>query len=47
MRWLEFLVVIIAMFLPFVAMKRTDMTVYIYWTAISALYLAFIAFRRW
>jgi hypothetical protein len=47
MRLFEALVVIIAMCVPFVVMKSSDLTAYIYWTLVSAAYLIFIALRMW
>ncbi|MDW7990127.1 MAG: hypothetical protein RMH75_05645 [Archaeoglobaceae archaeon] len=47
MRQIESFLIIIAMCVPFLAIKRADMTTYLYWTIISAFYLIFTAFRRW
>lgn len=47
MRALEALVVLLAMCVPFVAIKSADLTTYLYWTVVSALYLTYVAFRRW
>jgi len=47
MKALEGLIVILAMCVPFVVIKSIDLTTYIYWSSISALYLAYIAVSRW
>ena len=47
MKLLEGVAVIAAMFVPFVAIKGHDMTTYLYWTAVTAAYLAYISVKRW
>ncbi len=47
MKVLEFAVVILAMIVPFAAIKTIDLSTYIYWTAVVATYLVYIALRRW
>ncbi len=47
MRAVEFAAVILAMLVPFIAIKTHDMATYIYWTVVVAAYLAYTAFRRW
>lgn len=47
MRWIEALIVIFAMSVPFSVMKDQNLTTYLYWTVVSASYLIFIALRRW
>lgn len=47
MRAVEFAAVLIAMLVPFVAIKTDDLTTYLYWTAVVTAYLAHIAYRRW
>jgi hypothetical protein len=45
MKWLEGLVVVSAMLLPFVAIKSEDLTTYVYWILVSAAYLTYTAVR--
>jgi hypothetical protein len=47
MKLLEGLIVILAMSLPFVAIKSNDMLTYIYWCAVASAYLLYIALSRW
>ncbi len=49
MKVLEGVIVVLAMLLPFVAFKTADLTTYIYWTAVTAAYLVYIALTsgRW
>ena len=49
MKVLEGVIVVLAMLLPFVAFKTADLTTYIYWVAVTALYLVYIALTsgRW
>ena len=47
MRWLEFIIVLLAMMVPFFAIKRHDLTSYFYWACVTALYLVYISARRW
>ncbi len=47
MKVLESAAVILAMLVPFVAIKTTNLSTYIYWTAVVAIYLGYIAYRRW
>ncbi|MEM4155608.1 MAG: hypothetical protein QXQ38_02650 [Archaeoglobaceae archaeon] len=47
MKALEGLIVVLAMCIPFVAIKSVDLTTYIYWCLVSACYLSYIAFSRW
>ena len=47
MKFLEGLIVILAMLVPFVAIKTHDLLTYIYWCAVASAYLAYIAFSRW
>ncbi|MEM1579136.1 MAG: hypothetical protein QXN34_02890 [Archaeoglobaceae archaeon] len=47
MKALESLIIILAMCVPFIAIRSADLSTYIYWTAVSAFYLAYIALRRW
>ncbi len=47
MRILELIVVIFAMLIPFIAMKSEDLTTYLFWIAVVAIYLVYIAVRRW
>ncbi len=43
----DVLVVIAAMLLPFFAMKEENLVPFFYWFAVTALYLIYIAVRRW
>ncbi len=47
MRLLEILIVVIAMLVPFAAIKSADLTTFAYWNIVAAAYLAYIAIRRW
>ena len=47
MRWLEIVIVLLAMMVPFFAIKRYDLTSYLYWACLTALYLLYISARRW
>ncbi len=47
MRWIEALVVVTLMLVPFVAFKSSDLTTYAYWNVVTAVYLAYISLRRW
>ncbi|MEM0203384.1 MAG: hypothetical protein QXO16_06270 [Archaeoglobaceae archaeon] len=47
MRVVEVLVVLLAMCVPFVAIKSTNLATYLYWTVVSALYLIYVALKRW
>jgi hypothetical protein len=47
MRWIEGVVVVIAMLIPLFAIKTTDFTTFAYWVLLTTLYLGYIAFRRW
>ena len=47
MRWIETLIVLLAMVVPFFAIKRYDLTSYFYWAFLTAVYLIYIAARRW
>ncbi|AKG92077.1 hypothetical protein GAH_00581 [Geoglobus ahangari] len=47
MRSVEFVAVLTAMLVPFVALKTSDLSTYLYWTAVVSAYLAHIAYRRW
>ena len=47
MRPLEILIVVIAMLIPFAAIKSADFTTFAYWNIVAAAYLAYIAVRRW
>ncbi|WP_202319880.1 hypothetical protein [Archaeoglobus neptunius] len=47
MKWLEGLVVVAAMTVPFMAIRSYDLTTYIYWSLVAALYLIYIAISRW
>jgi len=47
MRLIEFAVISLLMIMPFIAINSHDMATYIYWTAVVAVYLAYIAYRRW
>ncbi|MBE8539679.1 hypothetical protein ICJ57_06080 [Geoglobus acetivorans] len=44
---MEFAAVLLAMLVPFIAIKSHDLAAYIYWTAVVATYLAYISYRRW
>jgi hypothetical protein len=46
MKWLEGLVVVTAMLLPFALIRTEDLTTYVYWILVSAAYLAYTA-TRW
>jgi len=48
MKWLEGLIVVAAMMLPFAVIRSEDLTTYVYWILVSAAYLAYTAFTtRW
>ncbi len=47
MKALEGLIVVLAMSMPFIAIKSVDLATYIYWSIVSATYLAYIAISRW
>ncbi|MDK2795610.1 MAG: hypothetical protein PWQ22_203 [Archaeoglobaceae archaeon] len=47
MKALEGLIVVLAMCIPFIAIKSQDLTTYVYWCLVSAIYLAYIAVSRW
>ena len=47
MRAVEFAVVLLAMVVPFIAIRSHDLAAYIYWTVVVAAYLAYITYRRW
>lgn len=47
MKLLEGVIIIAAMLVPFWAIKSHDMTTYLYWTAVTAAYLLYIAIKRW
>lgn len=47
MKWLEFVLVIVAMLIPFFAIKSSDISTYVYWTAVVVIYLAYKAVGRW
>ncbi len=47
MRGFEALIILLAMCVPFIAIKSTDLTTYLYWTLVSALYLIYVALKRW
>lgn len=47
MKVLELAAVIAAMLFPFFAIKSNDLTSYFYWFAVTAIYLLYIAARRW
>lgn len=46
-RGFEALIVLLAMCVPFVAIRSIDLSTYFYWTIVSALYLTYVALRRW
>ncbi|MEM0022351.1 MAG: hypothetical protein QXD49_01775 [Archaeoglobaceae archaeon] len=43
----DVLVILLAMCIPFVAIKSMDLATYLYWTVVSALYLIYVALKRW
>ncbi|AGK61206.1 hypothetical protein Asulf_01208 [Archaeoglobus sulfaticallidus PM70-1] len=45
MKLLEGLIVVLAMIVPFFAIKSYDLSTYIYWCIVASLYLAYIAVR--
>lgn len=45
MKLIEGLIVVLAMLVPFVAIKSHDMATYLYWTLVSAAYLTYITLR--
>ncbi len=47
MRVVEFAAVILAMLVPFAAIKTNDLSTYMYWTAVVSAYLIYTAYRRW
>jgi|Deesub1362A_J573_1020465.scaffolds.fasta_scaffold00076_54 hypothetical protein len=47
MKLLEGLIVILAMIVPFFAIKSYDMSAFLYWIAVTAMYLIYIALSRW
>ncbi len=47
MKLLEGLAIIAAMSVPFFAIKSHDMSVYLYWTAVTTAYLIYITIKRW
>jgi len=47
MRLLEVVIVLLAMIVPFFAIKRYDLSSYFYWACVTALYLIYISARRW
>jgi hypothetical protein len=47
MKLMEGIVVIAAMTVPFIAIKSHDFLTYTYWTAVTTLYLLYIALSRW
>lgn len=47
MKALEGLIVVSAMCFPFIAIKSLDLATYIYWSLVTAIYLAYIAISRW
>ncbi|MCS7144296.1 MAG: hypothetical protein NZ879_04675 [Archaeoglobaceae archaeon] len=47
MKALEGLIVVLAMCVPFLLIKTMDLTTYVYWSLVSAIYLVYIAISRW
>ncbi|MFN3384005.1 MAG: hypothetical protein ACK401_03805 [Archaeoglobaceae archaeon] len=47
MKGVEALIVLLVMCVPFIAIKSTDLATYLYWTVVSALYLIYVALKRW
>lgn len=47
MRVIEPLIVLLAMCVPFIAIRSTDLATYLYWVSISVLYLVYVALKRW
>ncbi len=47
MRFIELLIIILAMLVPFFAIKTNDLSTYVYWITVVTLYLIYIAVRRW
>ncbi len=47
MRALEIAAVVLAMLLPFVAIKSADLKTFAYWNILAAVYLIYISARRW
>ncbi len=47
MRLLEIAIVLIAMLFPFFGMKSYNLSAYIYWIVVTAIYLTYISLRRW
>jgi len=47
MKALEGLIIVLVMSVPFIAIKSADLTTYIYWSLVSAMYLTYIAVSRW
>jgi len=47
MKLVEGLIVILVMFVPFVAIKSYDLATYTYWTAVTTIYLIYISVSRW
>ncbi|MBO8182005.1 MAG: hypothetical protein H0Z28_04325 [Archaeoglobus sp.] len=47
MKFLEGLIVILAMLVPFAFIKTHDMLTYAYWCVVVSIYLAYIALSRW
>ena len=47
MRLLECIIITALMLLPFAAFRSNDLTTYAYWNLVAAIYLVYIAIRRW
>ncbi len=47
MRLAEILIVIAAMLLPFFTLRVENLATFVYWNAVAAVYLIYIAVRRW
>jgi len=47
MRLMEVIVVVLAMLVPFIAIKSKDFTTYLYWIGVTSIYLVYISLRRW
>ena len=47
MKSLEGLIVVLAMLVPFIAIKSHDLSTYAYWSVVTAIYLVYISLSRW
>jgi len=47
MRLMEVIVVVLAMLVPFIAIKSKDFATYLYWIGVTSVYLVYISLRRW